>query len=79
MDKYMLTVHKLCHVVEFFHPKVPNIVWISLNLFHLVPDLKAPPLYETLTALDQIPALCNLKWKIIMRDFWFLAGTNPLL
>ena len=47
---------------RIFSPKVPSTLCGYLNLFHLGPDLKAPPLYETLTALDQIPALCG-KWK----------------
>ena len=45
-----------------FSSKVPSTLCGYLDLFHLGPDLKAPPLCGTLTALEQIPALCG-KWK----------------
>ena len=46
---------------NFFIPSPQHIVWIS-GFFYLCPDLKAPLLYGTLRALEQIPDLCS-KWK----------------
>ena len=45
-----------------FSSQVPSTLCGYLDFFHLCPDLKAPLLYGTLRALEQIPELCS-KWK----------------
>lgn len=73
-DKVLLFQHggtewtNICYSTQImsccgiFSSKVPSTLCGYLDLFYLGPDLKAPPLYGTLTTLEQIPAMCG-KWK----------------